>query len=67
MMLYSGREQTPRMGDPARAGAEERRAFPRRIDCDDTGASRRAVNPIATDRTRSAYQAQPVRRRLDID
>lgn len=66
-MLYSGREQTPRMGDPARAGAEERRAFPRRIDCDDTGASRRAVNPSAIDRALGARQAQPVRRQLDID
>ena len=66
-MLYSGREQNPRMGDPARTGADERRAFARRIDCEDTGGARRAVNPSVTGRTLHAQQAQPARRRLDID
>ena len=67
-MLYSGRDQDPRMGDPARTAADERRAFARRIDCDDTGRARQAVNPAAA--ARVAQHAQPVqaaRRRLDID
>jgi hypothetical protein len=67
MMLYQGRENNARMGEPARTANEERRAFPRRIDCDDTGSARRAVNPSVTGRTLHAQQAQPARRRLDID
>lgn len=67
-MLYTGRDQDPRMGDPTRTKADERRAFSRRIDCDDTGRARRAVNPSAIGRgTRDELQAQPARRRLDID
>jgi hypothetical protein len=34
MMLYTGRDQAPRMGDAARGAHEERRTFARRIDCD---------------------------------
>ena len=34
MMLYTGRDQAPRMGDAPRAAYEERRTFARRIDCD---------------------------------
>jgi hypothetical protein len=67
-MLYSGRDQDRRMGDPVRTIAEERRAFARRIDCDDAGRARQAVNPAAIGRgTYAAQQAQPARRRLDID
>lgn len=68
-MLYSGRDQDPRMGDPARTAADERRAFARRIDCDDTGRARQAVNPSpAADRVaRYAQPVQAARRRLDID
>ncbi len=67
-MLYQGNEQNARMGDPARTNAGERRAFPRRIDCDDAGRTRRAVNPAADlSGTRYAQQASHARRRLDID
>ena len=67
-MLYTGRDQTARLDDPARTSAEERRAFPRHIDCDDTGHARRAVNPAATRRdSRDGLQTQSTRRRLDID
>lgn len=67
-MLYQGNEANPRMGDPVRTSAVERRAFPRRIDCDDAGRARRAVNPAAELRdTAYAQQAQHARRRLDID
>ncbi|HYW13511.1 MAG TPA: hypothetical protein VE871_16235 [Longimicrobium sp.] len=56
------------MGDPVRTSATEGRALPRRIDCDDAGAARRAVNPAADLRSVSyAQQAQHARRRLDID
>jgi hypothetical protein len=65
-MLYQGRNQDLRMGDPMRTGADERRAFSRRIDCDDAGRARQAVNPAAAG-THNARQAQPARRRLDID
>jgi hypothetical protein len=64
-MLYTHREQNPRMGDP-RAAADERRAFSRRIDCDGTGRSAQPVNPSAGLDRRDA-QAGGGRRRLDID
>ena len=67
-MLYSERDQDRRMGEPSRTMADERRAFARRIDCDDTGRARQAVNPSAAGRiVRQAPQADPARRRLDID
>jgi hypothetical protein len=67
-MPYQGRDQDRRMADPMRTIANERRAFARSIDCDDTGRARRAVNPAAAGRgTYAAQQAQPARRRLDID
>ena len=67
-MLYQGSDQDARMGDPARANAGERRAFPRHIDCDDAGRARRAVNPAASAAdTGFAQQGQFARRRLDID
>lgn len=67
-MLYQGRDQDRRTGEPARTIADERRAYARRIDCDDAGRARQAVNPAADRRdARYAQQAQPARRRLDID
>ena len=67
-MLYQGNEPNARMGDPVRSSAADRRAFPRRIDCDDAGRARRAVNPAADLRGASyAQQAPHARRRLDID
>lgn len=66
-MLYQDNEPNARMGDPARTNADERRASPRRIDCDDAGRARRAVNPAAAAGSRDARQAQHARRRLDID
>ncbi len=67
-MLYQGNEANARMGDPVRTSAVEQRAFPRRIDCDDAGRARRAVNPAAELRGASyAPQGQHARRRLDID
>lgn len=33
-MVYTGRDQAPRMGDPARAARDDQRTFARRIDCD---------------------------------
>ncbi|MBW3571369.1 MAG: hypothetical protein KY467_09700 [Gemmatimonadetes bacterium] len=33
-MLYTGGDQTRRMGDPARGARDEQRRFARRIDCD---------------------------------
>lgn len=33
MMLYTGRDQDARMGDPAPTNSQERRTFARRIDC----------------------------------
>lgn len=66
-MLYTGREQNPRM-DPARTPAEERRTFSRRIDCADAGRARQPVNPNAGARTvREPVQGSGARRRLDID
>jgi hypothetical protein len=68
MMQYQGNEANARMGDPARTSADERRAFPRHIDCDDAGRARQVVNPAADLRgTAYAQQAQHARRRLDID
>jgi len=67
-MLYTGREQPPRTGDSARAGANERRAFTRRIDCDDAGRQRRPVNPSAGGQgQRDPQPARSAGRRLDID
>lgn len=67
-MLYQGTNQDRRMGDPARSITEERRAYARRIDCDDAGRARTAVNPVAAGAGMGrAQQAQPARRRLDID
>jgi hypothetical protein len=66
MMLYTGRDQSSRMDDPAR-NAEERRTFTRRIDCADAGR-RQAVNPSPNGRVlREPLQGQNARRRLDID
>lgn len=39
-MLYTGSEQTHRMGDPPRADRQERRTFARRIDCDPSPRTR---------------------------
>jgi hypothetical protein len=67
MMLYTGRDQNPRV-DAARAPAAERRTFSRRIDCADGERARQPVNPSAADRAvREPMQANGVRRRLDID
>lgn len=33
-MLYTGRDQATRMGDPARSARDDQRTFSRRIDCD---------------------------------
>lgn len=66
-MLYSGREQTPRMDSP-RAAADERRAFSRRIDCAEAGRARQPVNPSpGGSPKREPLQALGDRRRLDID
>ena len=66
-MLYTGREQNPRV-DAARTPAGERRTFSRRIDCADAGRERQPVNPSATGRTiREPVQGTGARRRLDID
>ena len=66
-MLYSGREQNPRM-DSSRAAADERRAFARRIDCAEGGRARQPVNPSpGILPKREPMQAQGARRRLDID
>lgn len=40
-MLYTGRDQDTRTGDPARSNSQERRTFARRIDCD--SSSRRGM------------------------
>jgi hypothetical protein len=45
MMLYSGSDQAHRMGDPPRAGGEERRTFARRIDCDASPRTRAGEVP----------------------
>lgn len=65
-MLYSGDEQTPRMGDPAPAPFAERRAFTRRIDCAERA---RSLHPLAAaDRHGRDRQAAPRGgRRMDID
>jgi hypothetical protein len=65
-MLYSGREQNPRMDSP-RAAADERRAFARRIDCAEGGRARQPVNPSPGLPAREPMQAHGARRRLDID
>lgn len=66
-MLYSGREQNPRMDSP-RAAADERRAFARRIDCAEEGRARQPVNPSpGSPAKREPLQARGDRRRLDID
>lgn len=63
-----GREQEPRSGDPERAAGDGGRAFSRRIDCDDTGRERRAVNPSPPGSgTREPHRARRTRRRLDTD
>lgn len=65
-MLYSEREQNPRMDSP-RAAADERRAFARRIDCAEAGRARQPVNPSPGLSNREPMQAHGARRRLDID
>lgn len=65
-MLYSGREQDPRMASP-RAAADERRAFARRIDCAEEGRARQPVNPSPGLPSQEPMQAHGARRRLDID
>ena len=63
-MLYTGRDQTPRMGEPQRTG--ERRAFTRRIDCEDTPRTRQPdVHAEPAPRDRRATPAG--RRAYDID
>jgi hypothetical protein len=44
-MLYTGREQAPRMGDAPRGAHEERRTFARRIDCDSSSRTRAGDAP----------------------
>ncbi len=65
-MLYTGREQNPRV-DPARAPARGR-SFARRIDCADGGEARPPVNPDAGARiVREPPHGHGARRQLDID
>ena len=67
-MQDSGRAQEPRGGDPVRAAEDEGRAFSRRIDCDDTGRERRAVNRSPKGGgTREPPRSRRSRRRLDTD
>lgn len=66
-MMYPGQDLHPRM-DAARAPADERRAFARRIDCDEAGRNRQPVNPSAGGMNRrEPLQGHDGRRRLDID
>ena len=63
-MLYTGRDQNPRMGEPARV--EERRTFTRRIDCEDTRRARPA-ELMAEPVQRDLRSAPGGRRGYDID
>ena len=63
-MLYTGRDQDPRVGEPARG--EERRAFTRRIDCEDTRRARPAET-VAEPARRDLRSAPGGRRGYDID
>jgi hypothetical protein len=65
MMLYTGREPNPRMGEPLRAPAEERRTYSRRIDCCDAG--RRTEIQSATPGVQRDARQAPGRRAMDID
>lgn len=65
-MLYSGNEQTPRMGDPAPAPFPERRTFTRRIDCAERARAPHAL-AAADPHGRERRAAPRGGRRMDID